>query len=41
MQRIANLSEAEKKNLLRNLGQRCNHNFSLMSEMYNKNQLIL
>jgi hypothetical protein len=41
MQRIANLSEEEKKNLLINLDQRCKHNFSLMSEMHNKNQLIL
>lgn len=41
MKRISLLSEKDKIILSNNLKEVCEHNFSLMSEMYNKNQLIL
>lgn len=41
MKRISLLSEKDKIILLNNLKEVCEHNFNLMSEMYNKNQLIL
>lgn len=41
MKRISLLSEKDKSMLLDNLTEVCEHNFILMSEMYNKNQLIL
>ena len=41
MKRISSLSEKDKIILLNNLKKVCEHNFILMSKMYNKHQLIL
>ena len=41
MKRISLLSEKDKNVLLDNLKEVCEYNFGLMSEMYNKKELIL